>query len=441
MKRRDFLCSAAASGTGFMLSGSLLTTAAEGPSATAPLFGMYVHQGWPYNHPYAARTWTLEDWRGYLDGLHRLGFNMVQIWPMIETMPNPLTPSDKASLAKLQKVIDMAHHDFNMKVWIVLCPNMAADDEHASRVTFEQRHFFYCDTRVNPADPKAMDAMIAWREKLLKPLAQVDAVAIIDSDPGGYPNSPNKEFVDLLVRHRKMFDRLRPGGIELVYWVNIGWPAYGRWYATGKFGVGTPEEYAEVFALLKQQNPVPWGLAMIGKSDSPGKAGLASRVMSFNYGAIEGEPSFPLTNFGGTAAYDSGKNVGPRGAMCNAQTHCVQLPNTFAFIRGAKGLSLTNQDYIQFANDLLPGRGPLVVSAWQALSGSDSRQMRQMADQLAPLGQKEARNGPAQRAAVRRSQPLRKRSLPDVADARGVRRLPRCHEQQPPRRQAVRRLH
>ena len=76
---------------------------------------------------------------------------------MIETMPNPLTPSDKASLAKLQNVIDMAHHDFNMKVWIVLCPNVAADDEHASRVTFEQRHFFYCDTRVNPADPKAMN--------------------------------------------------------------------------------------------------------------------------------------------------------------------------------------------------------------------------------------------------------------------------------------------
>jgi hypothetical protein len=182
-----------------------------------------------------------------------------------------------------------------------------------------------------------------------------------------------------------MFDRLRPGGIELIYWVNFGWPAYSRWYATGQFAAGTPEEFIEAFTLLKERNPEPWGLAMIGKSDFPRKAGLESKVMSFNYGAIEGEPSFPLTTFGGTTAYDSGKDIGPRGAMCNAQTHCVQLPNTFAFIRGVKGLSLTEQDYIQFANDLLPGRGSLIVSAWQALSGSDSRQMRQAVDRLTPL--------------------------------------------------------
>ena len=393
MKRRDFLCSAAAAGTGLMLSRSVFATAAESSPATAPLIGMYVHQHWPYNHPYAARTWTVEDWRGYLDGLHRLGYNMVQIWPMLETMPNPPTPSDKAALAKTQQVIDIAHRDFNMKVWIVLCPNVAADNEHAARMTAEQRHFFFSDTRVNPADPKAMDAMMAHREKLFKPLAQADAVVIIDSDPGGYPNSTNKEFVDLLMQHRKMLDRLRPG-IELVYWVNFGWPAYSRWYATGQFAAGTPEEFIEAFTLLKERNPEPWGLAMIGKSDLPGKMGLESKVMSFNYGAIEGEPSFPFTNFGGTTAYDSGKNLGVRGAMGNAQTHCVQLPNTFAFVRGARGLPLMDRDYVQFANDLLPGRGDLIVAAWKALSGSDTGQMRRLVDQLTPLLKQKLATGP-----------------------------------------------
>ncbi len=29
------------------------------------------------------------------------------------------------------------------------------------------------------------------------------------------------------------------------------------------------------------------------------KLGIADRVMSFNYGRIEGEPSFPMGNFGG----------------------------------------------------------------------------------------------------------------------------------------------
>ena len=56
---------------------------------------------------------------------------MVLIWPMLETMPNPLNPSDRASLDKMQRVIDAAHREFHMKVWIVMCPNIVAIDEHA----------------------------------------------------------------------------------------------------------------------------------------------------------------------------------------------------------------------------------------------------------------------------------------------------------------------
>src|SRR2546423_1870960 len=33
--------------------------------AEEKMVGMYIHQHWPYNHPYCARTWTVEDWRGY----------------------------------------------------------------------------------------------------------------------------------------------------------------------------------------------------------------------------------------------------------------------------------------------------------------------------------------------------------------------------------------
>ncbi len=39
---------------------------------------------------------------------------------------------------------------------------------------------------------------MARRQQVLKPLAAMDGLVIIDSDPGGYPNSTNKEFVDLL---------------------------------------------------------------------------------------------------------------------------------------------------------------------------------------------------------------------------------------------------
>src|SRR5579863_6647320 len=69
--------------------------AEAGPKLVTGVIGMYVHQHWPYKHPYAARTWTLEDWRGYAGGLKKIGYNTIMIWPMLETMPEPLTPSDR----------------------------------------------------------------------------------------------------------------------------------------------------------------------------------------------------------------------------------------------------------------------------------------------------------------------------------------------------------
>ena len=215
------------------------------------LVGMYIHQHWPYNYPYAARTWQVEDYRGYCGGLKALGYNSVMIWPLLETMPSPLTASDRASLKKIAAVIDMLHRELGMRVYIALCPNVGVKDDEARKAPFEKRHFFYCDTRVNPADPKALGQLIERRKEVFRPLAKVDGVAIIDSDPGGYPGSTNPEFVNLLMAHRKMFDSLRPG-IELVYWIHVGWPAYGRWYQTGKFNYGTEAEYVEALTLLKQ---------------------------------------------------------------------------------------------------------------------------------------------------------------------------------------------
>lgn len=61
---------------------------------------------------------------------------------------------------------------------------------------------------------------------------------------------------------------------------------------------------------------------------------LESRAVFFNYGASEGEPTLPLTNFGGDNALRAGRATNARGVVGNAQTHCLQLPNIFAFSRG-----------------------------------------------------------------------------------------------------------
>ncbi len=369
---------------------AVLAGCATAASAPERLIGMYVHQHWPYNHPYAARTWTLEDWRGYAAGLKKLGYNAIMIWPVIETMPDPLTDSDRASLAKMRQVIDMLHKELGMRAWIALCPNIVAKDAEARKAPFEKRHFFYCDLRVNPSDANAVRAMMEWRRKIFQWLGDADAVSIIDSDPGGYPGSTNAEFVNLLVQHRRMFEQLRKR-IELIYWMHAGWEAYARFYQTGDFKWAGDAERIDMLERLRKADPAPWGVGN-GYAQAE-KLGLADRVIAFNYGRIEGEPSFPMTNFGGNNAYEGGRMPGPRGVMGNAQTHCLQLPNTFAFARGATGRSLTEADYVQFANDLIPGQGRVMVSAWQALAGHDPGSMRTWAGTLERVSRRELQTG------------------------------------------------
>ena len=405
MKRRGFLglmggLAGAAARPGFF---DALLAKGEEQRTSAGIIGMYVHQHWPYNHPYSARTWTVGDYQSYADGLTKLGYNTMLIWPLLETTPSPLTPSDRANLDKIAKVIDMLHHDFKMRVWIALCPNVAANDKEAAKYPFAKRHFFYCDTRVNPADPAAMRKMMAWRAELLRSLAQIDAIAIIDSDPGGYPGSTNEQFVNLLAEHRQMLDRLRPE-IEMYYWMHAGWDAYARLYQTGEFHWGTAEEARDVLTRLQKVNPEPWGITVNTLSDvfpPPDrthlavacKLGLASRAIGFSYGAIEGEPTFPMTNFGGDDARKAGGTKAPRGVMGNAQTHCVQLPNTFAFARGATGKPVTEADYVAFANGLIVGKGQAIVQAWKALAGEDPATKRDEAKKLEALSKGELPTG------------------------------------------------
>lgn len=361
-----------------------------GKTGPEKMVGLYIHQHWPYNHPYAARTWTVEDWRGFLDGIHRLGYNTVKIWAVLETMPKPLTPSDRAYLDRIAKVIDIAHDDFDMRVIIALCPNVVADNAAASQATVEQRHFFHCDLRVNPADPDAMAAMLAWREEILRPLAKMDAISIIDSDPGGYPGSTNQEFVDLLGAHRKLLDRLRPG-ITLLYWSHAGWEAYARFYETGEFRFGEKPEFLDTYERLKALNPEPWALASGAYAK---EAGLVDRVIAYQYGRIEGEPSFPLTNFGGNWAYEGGAAMGALGVMGNAQTHCVQLPNIFAFARGATGKPCGLDDYRAFAEDLIPGYGDTILAAWKLFENPDPNAARAAADEIEQKARGQLEGGP-----------------------------------------------
>jgi hypothetical protein len=407
MRRRDFLYSGGGL-AGLALSSARFSVSPADSEKNGPpskIVGMYIHQHWPYKHPYAARTWTVDDYRGYADGLKRLGYNMVMIWPVLETMPNPLTPSDAAQLNRISEVIGILHREFQMQAYIPLCPNVGARNEEAAKFEFQKRHFFYCDMRVNPGDPIALEKMIQWRESLLRPLAQMDGVLLIDSDPGGYAGSNNAEFVTLFGEHRKMLNRLRPG-IKLYYWMHQGWEGYCRLYQTADFGShgwGTPEEAGDMLVRMKRLDPKPWGITIHTVGDPPNgttlkmaeQFDLAADALAFNYNAIEYEPSFPMTNFGDDNAYNSGRALAPGGTIANAQTHCVQLPNTFAFAQGALGKPRpTELDYAQFADALIPGQGRLIAQSWKLLPSNDANSMRATADRLEAVPKRDLTPGP-----------------------------------------------
>lgn len=114
MKRRQLLCfmGGVAGLASYSNIRNSFVTGQDGQNSSASVLGTYVHEGWPYNHPYAARTGTVEDGRGYADGLKRLGYNTLAIWTALKTMPDPLTPSDRANIEKTAQVIDVLHNEF-----------------------------------------------------------------------------------------------------------------------------------------------------------------------------------------------------------------------------------------------------------------------------------------------------------------------------------------
>jgi hypothetical protein len=198
----------------------------------------------------------------------------------------------------------------------------------------------------------------------------MDGLFVIDSDPGGYANSTDLEFVYILGAHRRVLDRLGAGK-ELYYWAHVGWEAYARYYSTGQFKRGAPEELRATVALLAKQRCEPWGVA-VHLPDLADPIGMGDRVLSFAYGSIESEPSFPLTLYAQERVTNGAKRSGQRGILGNTQTPCIQLPNIFAFARIARGLSVGRTDYVGFANELLPGGGEAIVAAWEALQGQDA---------------------------------------------------------------------
>jgi hypothetical protein len=251
-------------------------------------------------------------------------------------------------------------------------------------------------------------AFLEGRRAQFEPIAHANALAIIDSDPGGYIGSTNEEFVDLMAGQIEVFRSFNRQA-ELYYWMLDGWENYNRFWAEAqRQTAGGPPPvlrieltaFEQTLSAMKRKIAEPWGV--LASSAEHVKAtdelGLADKRLFFPYGIVEGEPSFPLTNFDPKACAAVMQNLKgsrfPRGFMANAQTHVLQLPNTFfiaeAFRNGANPPDL--------GGDRRGGCFRTARGVGEIAGATDDR-----------TGQASG-NGTLQRIALRRPHPFHKRS-------------------------------
>ena len=373
------------------------------------MLGMYVHMHWSYNHPYAARTWSLEDWRSYLTGLRSLGYDFLQVWPMLDSMSPEPNESDLAFLEKLGEAIRMAQ-GLGMKVGVVACPNTIGN-EKAADYGFEERPYFATEWRLNPADPDEVAIFLEGRRKQFRPIGHADALVVIDSDPGGYVGSTNAEFVALMDAQIGVFREYNPNG-ELIYWMHFGWENYCRfWERTLAWKPGDPpvsyegdpEVFADTLALARERIPEPWWVLASryfpGHMDGTEALGMVDKRCGLAYGLIEGEPTFPFTNCNPEAIAQTMAGYAPgdfpRGYLGNCQTHALQLPHTYLVAHHWHHGADTPPDLAGFGDQVVPGCGEKLSRAWLALETGDGPKLRACAGEIrGEIGQEHA-SGPS----------------------------------------------
>jgi hypothetical protein len=361
---------------------------------------MYIHTHWAYSHPYAARTWSIEDWDGYLAGLASLGYDFILLWPQLDCMPAHLNASDEAYLTKIARVIDMAHRKYGIRFGITAAPNTIGNEQSAA-YAFEQRPYFVCEQKVNPRDPAAVAAFLAGRRRQMAHLGHADSFFMIDSDPGGYIGSTNDEFVMLMKAQLDILRETNPQA-EMVYWMWVGWENYNAFWARAaqqKPGDSDPvhewniRDFLTTLPMMQARIHEPWSVtaSIPTHIEATDALGLGDKRVFFPYGLIEGEPTFPLTNYTPQALaerigpYAQQPSLYPRGILANAQTHCMQLPHTYLFAHLAQGGTLQNADLAGFAEQVLPGCSTLIAQAWELVESQDVAAQRNAAAQVRAL--------------------------------------------------------
>lgn len=349
--------------------------------------GFYLHEGWLYKYPFAVRTWSRDDYAAMYRLLAHLQFDRVMNWPMLESIPAPVSADDAQAVRAYCKTIDDAHAA-GLEFWLAQTPNLMSPPSIADR-PWKQRNPYPVWKNVHLDDAAEAAAYFAHRRALMEIVNGADAYVTIDGDPGGYAGAQPKEWLSVFLADRATIDAcgVAPRKQQVIPWVWCGW-------GTDKVWGGNPNNppaqivpfVRDALELFKQRMPEPWSL-LPGRSSGEQWAngrvnielaeslGLIPRSTILCYEAIEFEPSIPgcvlqLNEIRRILKQESRYATGAEGVFGNAQQPVMVLPNLYFFARGARDIAYldkTNDEVLGDLAQFLGGPADLLVPAWKCL--------------------------------------------------------------------------
>jgi hypothetical protein len=357
--------------------------------------------GWPLSYPYAFRSWKEEDWKRFVDIAWAQRVNLFYLWPFMEIMPVPLSAEDEAYLQEVRRVVDYAQNQRGMEVWIMQSANRIGTSDCGTRdPRFRAYWVNDCQKDMNPADPQQFERILKSFEAFYKIVNNADAFCMIDSDPGGWPQSPISDQLRIFNAARKLLDRYSVGGArtKLVDWMWTGWGRHKFFTSTDSVVAAydwtekNPDEsdvafMEETIRSFKSNLVEPWGLVAGWETPAYLEAAKIESVLSktvyMPYGAIEREPSFPATNLGlepiRKVLEQAADYPGLRGVMGNNQLMLLQFPRTYYFFATAWEKEYEKRPeeevMLDLAGQLYPDHKQLIADSFLALRETDSERI------------------------------------------------------------------
>ena len=396
----------------------MIRCAAESPYLEGPLDlrnkpnisvrGFHMNGGWQLSHPYGFRTWTEEDWKHFVDIVWAERGNLIFIWPYVETMTVPLTPSDRAYLEEFRRITEYAQRQRGMEVWIMQSANRVAISDCGVADPMLRPHWINgCQKDMDPADSGQFKKIEKSFEALYQVVNNADAFCLIDADPGGWPQSPISDQLKIFLAARKLLDRynVHAEKTKLVDWMWIGWGRHKFFTATDRLVTGfdlTDNLKESDVAFMsrtirnfKDNLPQPWELiaGMAPYLESSKQESTLNKTVYLPYGTIEMEPAFPATNMGFEPVrkvLDKADTYPElRGWMGNNELMLLQFPRSYYFMNAlweAKLRKRGEREVLQeLSRDLYPDYQDAMTDSFLALQEPDPEKIRVMLSRLGEL--------------------------------------------------------